>query len=47
MKNKDVEVLHKIIKYCDDIDLLKEKNVIVYNNRRCIICTPATFLLAK
>ncbi len=25
MKNKDVEVLHKIIKYCDDIDLLKEK----------------------
>lgn len=25
MKNKDVEVLHKIIKYCDDIELLKEK----------------------
>ena len=25
MKNKDVEVLHKIIIYCDDIDLLKEK----------------------
>ena len=24
MKNKDVEVLHKIIKYCDDIDLFTQ-----------------------
>jgi len=25
MKNNDVEILKKIIGYCDDIELLKEK----------------------
>lgn len=25
MKNKDIEVLHKIVQYCDDIELLKQK----------------------